>query len=404
MALCALMATATLTSCEGTLDDIFGEWDNPAKTNQSITKKAGSISYATTSQTVGNNVMDFVNPITIEGDGKVTYSSSDPTIAEVDPETGVITPHKAGTVTITATITDGETTTYETKKISYTLKVNYPYLKWDDATKKLVEADPLDETTADLMPAESTLVDGILSSKLLPGGTYIIAEDMTLDNTIRLSGDVDIILCDGKTLTFDASFFGSDGDSHKLNIYGQSENSGKIIVKQRMGGFEPLYVYGGVIEVGEDNVSDYNLTLTNTYVYGGKITAINHRDGNIKTVWITSGKLAIYGGEMIVEAQKTGDGTSYYCNGIAGDVEIHGGKLTVTSVKSYGPNAYAISGNLTVAGGTVSLYGGPTAGQDQAVSGSITAGAGVLEESDDETSWTTITSTSSTKHYIRTKP
>ena len=31
MVLCALMATATLTSCEGALDDIFGEWSRPVK-------------------------------------------------------------------------------------------------------------------------------------------------------------------------------------------------------------------------------------------------------------------------------------------------------------------------------------------------------------------------------------
>lgn len=31
MALCAMMGTATLTSCEGTLDDVFGEWSRPTK-------------------------------------------------------------------------------------------------------------------------------------------------------------------------------------------------------------------------------------------------------------------------------------------------------------------------------------------------------------------------------------
>ena len=31
VALCALMATVTLTSCEGALDDIFGEWSRPVK-------------------------------------------------------------------------------------------------------------------------------------------------------------------------------------------------------------------------------------------------------------------------------------------------------------------------------------------------------------------------------------
>ena len=96
------------------------------------------------------------------------------------------------------------------------------------------------------------------------------------------------------------------------------------------------------------------------------------------------------------------------CIAISGDVEINDGKLTVTSVKSGSyTNAKAIKGSLTVNGGTVSLYGGPNAGQDQAVTGTITAGAGVtLEESDDATdatSWAPISSTSSTKMYIRTK-
>ena len=386
-----------LTSC----DEIIGELDN------TVIIKNGTFSYATTSQTIGNNASNYVNPITIEGDGKVTYSSSDPTIAEVDPETGAITPHKAGTVTITATITDGKQYVYETKEISYTLKINYPYLKWDDTTKKLVEAEPLDETTASIIPAESDLADFMLGDKLLPAGTYIIAEDMTFNSTIRLSGNVNIILTDGKTLTFNNSFFGYDGDGNfELNVYGQSENSGKLIIKDRSGAFKPLNIYGGIIEVGETgNSSDYRFAdLRGMNVYGGKVTVFNHKDGTINSVRIQDGyKLAIYGGEMTVDTQHTG-GTSTNCTGISGDVEINDGKLTVTSVKSSYTNANAIYGNLTVNGGTVSLYGGPNAGQDNAVTGTITAGAGVtLEESDDATSWTTISGTSSNKMYIRTK-
>ena len=36
MALCAMMGTATLTSCEGTLDDVFGEWSRPTKTEPTL--------------------------------------------------------------------------------------------------------------------------------------------------------------------------------------------------------------------------------------------------------------------------------------------------------------------------------------------------------------------------------
>ena len=41
---------------------------------------------------------------TADGNGAITYSSSDATIAEINETTGVVTPHKTGEVTITATI------------------------------------------------------------------------------------------------------------------------------------------------------------------------------------------------------------------------------------------------------------------------------------------------------------
>ena len=396
--MCALMATATLTSCEGTLDDIFGEWDNPASI------KKGTFSYATTSKTLGINVGDYVNPITIEGDGKVTYSSSDPTIAEVDPETGVITPLKTGTVTIKATITDGVKYVYETKEISYTLKVNCPMMKWDDTIKKLVETDVEDGATA--MPNESTL-DDFYGGKKLPAGTYIIAEDMTFDKKIQLQGDVDIILCDGAQLTI-KSITCQDPNLYELNIYGQSENSGKLIVPDGISNFKPLNVYGGQIDVTTTAGNRAISWVNGMNVYGGKITAIRHTDSNIQTVNIASGyKLAIYGGEMIVDAQNTG-GNAGQCQGIEGEVEVHDGKLTVTSVMSNSScNACAISGKLTVKGGTISLYGDGNKGQDKAVTSTIKADV-TLEDSNDGSNWTDINipadGTTSTKKYIRTKP
>ena len=395
--MCALMATATLTSCEGTLDDIFGEWDNPASI------KKGTFSYATTSKTLGINVGDYVNPITIEGDGKVTYSSSDPTIAEVDPETGVITPHKTGTVTITATITDGKKYAYETKEISYTLKVNLPIMKWDDTNKKLVEADA--EDGAMVMPAESELetYETNPAFKILPGGTYVIAEDMTIGNHIRFDGDVSIILCDGKTLTLNCMFV---GNNHELNIYGQSENTGTLKSSKVMSGYKPLNVYGGIIDV-EGN----NLTAIGAYgmnVYGGTVNAISKSNSSGSGIQICSSNinnLTIYGGSVTAKGTTVGGYNSSY--GIAGDYDggyktdviIYGGSLEAVGYYAYnGHNA--IDGTLTVMGGSVSVYDS----SGSAVSGTITAGAGVLEESDDNSTWTTITGTSSTKKYIRTKP
>lgn len=85
--------------------------------------KAGSISYAVTS--IGKTFGDasFINELTNTGDGKVTYESSNTAVATVNSETGEVTILGNGETTITATVEDSETFTYETKTASYTLGV-----------------------------------------------------------------------------------------------------------------------------------------------------------------------------------------------------------------------------------------------------------------------------------------
>ncbi len=89
-------------------------------------KKAGSVSYATTSvkKTVGDAA--FTNPLTKTGDGVVVYGSSDINVATVDVTTGEVTIKAAGTTTIRATVSDSAAYTYETKSASYTLEVKDP--------------------------------------------------------------------------------------------------------------------------------------------------------------------------------------------------------------------------------------------------------------------------------------
>ena len=88
-----------------------------------ISKKAGEISFATTSisKTFGDE--PFINEPTITGDGTVTYSSSDAAVAEVNATTGEVTIKGDGEAIIKATVTDGPTYTYATNEASYTLGV-----------------------------------------------------------------------------------------------------------------------------------------------------------------------------------------------------------------------------------------------------------------------------------------
>ena len=405
-------ATITATATNGTTDAAD---DKTAECEVTVNKKAGSMSYPKTSETVGVSKDDFVNPITIEGDGTVTYSSSDTSIAEVDSKTGVITPHKAGTVTIKATITDGKTTTYETKEIKYTLKVNYPYMKWDETTKTLVEADPLDETTAEIMPAESELADGSASTKLLPAGTYIIAEDMTFDNYIRLQGDVDIILCDGATLTINKELQcgTSASDRHGVNIYGQSENTGKLIVISDIYNASPLNVYGGQIDI---TTTDYALRQINGMnVYGGKVNAVNNNSssGGAGIQMRTGSTLTISGGEVtaIGPATDGSNGSNSYGISGNGNVVVNGGKLVAIGKKHSSNYSNGIYGNLTVNGGSVEVKdvyyesGEVDASCRAAVSGTITLGTGVsMEGKKWNTDWTDITDNSNGYQHIRTNP
>ena len=88
-----------------------------------ISKKAGEISYATTSVDKTFGDANFTNELTKTGDGTVTYSSSDTKVAEVDSKTGEVTIKGNGEATITATVADGPTYAYATTEASYTLSV-----------------------------------------------------------------------------------------------------------------------------------------------------------------------------------------------------------------------------------------------------------------------------------------
>ena len=89
-----------------------------------VKKHDGSISYGTTQVNKAPDEDPFTNPLTNDGDGTVTYSSSNTNVATVDATTGEVTIVAAGKATITATVKDSALYQYATKTASYTLNVN----------------------------------------------------------------------------------------------------------------------------------------------------------------------------------------------------------------------------------------------------------------------------------------
>ena len=106
--------------------------DKTATCKVTVIKKAGAISYATTSINKTFGDANFTNELTKTGDGTVTYSSSDTKVAEVDSKTGEVTIKGNGEATITATVADSPTYTYATKTASY--KINVTAVKVPDPT------------------------------------------------------------------------------------------------------------------------------------------------------------------------------------------------------------------------------------------------------------------------------
>ena len=66
---------------------------------------------------------DFTNDLTNTGNGTVTYTSNNESVATVNSETGLIHIVGSGEATITATVADGTNYTYATKTAQYTLTV-----------------------------------------------------------------------------------------------------------------------------------------------------------------------------------------------------------------------------------------------------------------------------------------
>jgi len=98
--------------------------DATASYTLTIHKIDGSISFATSEVNKTNTDKAFTNTLTNTGDGKVTYTSSNSSVAKVDASTGEVTIMGVGTAIITATVADGDCYTYPTNTVTYKLNIS----------------------------------------------------------------------------------------------------------------------------------------------------------------------------------------------------------------------------------------------------------------------------------------
>lgn len=115
--------TASIT-IDGVKTDAGENQSITASVDYEIAKAAGSISYGSgiVNRTYGDDA--FTNTLSHTGDGTVTYTSSDTSVAKVDSSTGEVSIVGVGDTDITATVEDGKNYTYSVKEASYKLTVN----------------------------------------------------------------------------------------------------------------------------------------------------------------------------------------------------------------------------------------------------------------------------------------
>lgn len=232
------------------------------------------------------------------------------------------------------------------------------------------------------------------------GGWYVVNSDVTIADRITVSGTVNLILCDGKTLT--ASKGITVNSENTLNIYAQSEDEGSGALTATGAEFEGDNAYAGI------GGTKYNAGGT-VIIHGGNVTAKGGKFGAGGAAGIgggfqgAGGSVTIYAGTVDATGNSTGAGIGGGPDGAGGSVAIYGGTVTATGGEfggaGIGGGSQGAGGSVAIHGGTVTATGGSYGqffigmgigkGSEGGSDGTLTLGTGVtMEVSSDNSTWT----------------
>mgnify|MGYP003303871102 CR=1 FL=1 len=213
-------------------------------------------------------------------------------------------------------------------------KVGILYINryWDEETKSVVEV-------TEIAPVETIEVDGSFST-LKDGCWYVVRDDITTENGLKVSGTAHLILADGATLTNYNGLVVNEGNTLYIYAQSSSDDCGKLVSTSGTRDSDRAGIGGG----------DYS---------------------NCGTVVINGGNI-----QAKANGRGTGIGGGFDANG--GNITINGGIVTATPSSSYnaaiGGSNSGSGGNITINGGTVIANG--VIGSYSGNSGNITINGG----------------------------
>ena len=205
------------------------------------------------------------------------------------------------------------------------------------------------------IPQEMIVVEDETTSWNGEGGEawYVVNEDAEISERVEVSGAVNLVLCDGVTLTAEKGIHVTGENS--LTIYGQEAGDGKINAKSErvqaaIGGNsdEPggiLTINGGTIDAnggvnaagigggfgGKGTAGNITINSGNVYAKGGIQAA--GIGGGIYASGVGDGeKIVINGGEVEAIGGSNAAGIGGGMSGVGGDIEINGGSITAKGI------------------------------------------------------------------------
>ena len=322
--------------------EIFSE--NTTTVEVTVTKKDGSISFATSNVIKDFGDAAFNIPLTIVGDGTVTYSSSNPKVASVDAN-GNVTIVDGGTAIITATTANTDEYAYKPDYAQYTLRVI-----------KIIDLSTL---TSDYIAQDNNILTGTLAGNYkitIADNANVELKDVTIngvnDGAYKWAG----LTCDGNaTITI-------TGTNTVKGFYREypAIQAGPIGKTLTINGTGTLTATGGDFAAGIG--SGFNgSSCGNITINGGTVNASSSFSGaGIGSGYSNSscGAITISGGTVMASSGQYGAGIgSGYSNSSCGAITISGGTVNANSIKNGAGIGSGYNGSscgaITISGGTV---------------------------------------------------
>ncbi|MBQ6316586.1 MAG: Ig-like domain-containing protein, partial [Oscillospiraceae bacterium] len=315
-----------------------GNYTGSATKEFTISQAKGEISYpaAPVSKIYGDEA--FTNALMNTGDGTVSYSSSDESVATVNPASGKVTITGAGEARITATAADGKNYRYDSMTASYVLQV----------AKK-----PAAISYAEQIVTKS-YGDGAFTNDLMNTGDATVTYSIEYPSVAAVNpatGEVTILDVGSATVTAMA------GESANYQ-YNPSVASYVLRVGKKSAsiGFEPDTV--------EKTWGDEAFTLTLTNSGDGTVNYYSSSNTDVATVDSATG-------EVTIKAAGTATITATVTDGATSTYAVKSASCQLTVKKAANPALIASSANVQT-GETVDLKSkikGPVGGLSFAIDG-----------------------------------